>query len=101
MKDPITLVRRRVVFEEIVMEREEFEKLEDEDVCELEMKDQGFDLNELEHVVYEGDVTFYSDDCVTMFTRDSDWVWGKPVEYIQTTDIVSNSRAELQEWLVS
>lgn len=102
MKDPITLVRRKVVFEEIVIEREEFEKLNDEDVCELEMnKELGFDLDEIEHVAYEGDVTSYSDDCVTMFTQDSDWTWGKPDKYIQTTDVVSNVRAELQEWQVS
>ena len=101
MKDPITVVRRKVVFEEIVMEREEFEKLDDDEICELEMESQGFDLDTIEHVAYEGDVTSYSDDCVTMFTLDSDWTLGKPDEYIQTTDVVSNNRAVMQEWLVS
>jgi hypothetical protein len=72
--EKVTIVRRRVVYEELVMDKAEFEsineKLEnDEEFClnDLKMSDIGFPCfteEEIEYVAFPEDVTSYTDDAI-------------------------------------
>ena len=92
MKELVTLVRRKTVYEEIVMERKKFDELCDDDLDNLTMDNNlGFELDDTMYVAYEDYVTAYSDDCVTMFTTESDWDIFKPVSLIKTEASVVRS----------
>lgn len=77
MKKPVTLVRRKITYEQIVMEREEFDKLDDKGVYKVEMdKDFCFEFDSVEHFAFEGDVSLLT--LRMMNTSDADWARGKP-----------------------
>ena len=100
--EKVTLVRRRVVYEELVMSKDEFyainEKIKNNNndefyLSELEMEDIGFhdlSIDETQYTAFQGDVTSFTDDAIAfMFT---DTFWADPYEPVNlaTTTIASN-----------
>lgn len=88
--DKVTVVRRRVVYEEVVLTKSEFNNMnqlikDDEDFSfdELEMQDVGFGFSDLEteYVAFPGDVTSFTDDALTIFFENK--VWTESYEPIQ------------------
>ena len=88
--EKVTLVRRRVVYEELVVSKDEFNeinekiKTNDDDefyLSNLKMEDIGFpDLpaEEVKYTAFQGDVTSFTDDAIAfMFT---DIFWSDPYE---------------------
>jgi hypothetical protein len=80
--EKVTVVRRRVVYEEVVMSKEEFEKMNEEVesrdfyLSELEMEDIGFpDLTEdaSEYIAFPGDVTSCTDDAIAFLFQNQEW----------------------------
>jgi len=82
--DKITLVRRRVVYEELVMSKNEFdamnEKLSSDEeefsLYELKMKDIWFtELTDdsTEYVAFPGDVTSATDDAIMFLYPNQEW----------------------------
>lgn len=87
--EKVTLVRRRVVYEELVMSKDEFDKMNhgienyDEENCEyevylseLEMEDIGFpDFTEYEtlYIAFPGDVTSFTDDAIAFLFKNKEW----------------------------
>lgn len=80
--DKVTIVRRRVVYEEVVLTQSEFNEMnqliEDDDdfsFDEIEMQDIGFGFSELEteYVAFPGDVTSFTDDALTIFFDNKVW----------------------------
>lgn len=79
----VTVVRQRIILEEIVMTKDEFNQM-NEDVeneesywNELEWKDAQWDDYCEEQTVYtafSGDVTSFSDDCVAFLYPEKQWV---------------------------
>lgn len=77
----VTLVRRKVILEEVVISKEEFDKINDEMNTdhgilwsELEWKDAewiDYTADNTEYTAFPGDVTSFSDDCVNFF--DNMW----------------------------
>jgi hypothetical protein len=94
--EKVTLVRRRVVYEEIVMSTDEFEKmnqkiessnLDDEEefyLDHLKMEDIGFtDLpaEETRYIAFPGDVTSFTDDAIAFLFENKTWTDSyEPVE---------------------
>jgi len=89
--DKITLVRRRVVYEELVMSKDEFDKMnaktysenwnEDEEfyLSELKMEDIGFpDFTEeqTEYIAFPGDITSCTDDAIMFLYPNQEWIDG-------------------------
>jgi len=85
--EKVTLVRRRVVYEELVMSKDEFdamnEKLssdeEEFNLYELEMKDIWFtELTDdsTEYVAFPGDVTSFTDDAIGFLFENKTWTDG-------------------------
>lgn len=80
-KDVVTMVRRRVVLEEVVISKEQYDKInseinDDEGIVwsQLDWEDAEWsDYNELNtlYTAFPGDVTSFSDDCVNFY--DNDW----------------------------
>jgi len=76
----VTLVRQRLVLEEVVMTKEEFNaynKRLDSDFywSELDWKDSQFPEyceEQTYYTAYEGDVTSFTDDCVSWLSPDDD-----------------------------
>lgn len=87
--EKVTLVRRRVVYEELVMSKDEFDKMNrginnyDEESCEyevylseLKMEDIGFpDFTEDEtlYTAFPGDVTSCTDDAIAFLFKNKEW----------------------------
>jgi hypothetical protein len=87
--EKVTLVRRRVVYEELVMSKDEFDKMNrginnyDEESCEcevylseLKMEDIGFpDFTEHEtlYTAFPGDVTSCTDDAIAFLFKNKEW----------------------------
>ncbi len=87
--EKVTLVRRRVVYEELVMSKDEFDKMNrgiqnyDEENCEyevylsdLEMEDIGLpDFTEYEtlYIAFPGDVTSFTDDAIAFLFKNKEW----------------------------
>lgn len=94
--EKVTLVRRRVVYEELVMTKSEFDLMneknknwnEDEEfyLSKLEMKDIGFPdfTNEqTEYIAFPGDVTFCTDDAIALLYPNQEWIDGFGSEYVK------------------
>ena len=82
--EKVTLVRRRVVYEELVMSKNEFDemnqKLKSHDgefyLSELKMEDIGFpDFTEEEtlYTAFPGDVTSFTDDAIAFLFENKEW----------------------------
>lgn len=82
--EKVTLVRRRIVYEEVVISKDEFEKMNEEIVndhskfylCELPMNDIGFpDFvdEETQYTAFPGDVTSFTDDAIAFLFEDQSW----------------------------
>jgi len=79
----VTLVRRRVVYEELVMSKDEFEQINQkikDDECfylsELDMKDidfPDFTSEETEYIAFPGDVTSFTDDAIAFMFDNKPW----------------------------
>jgi hypothetical protein len=79
----VTVVRRRVVYEELVMSKDEFQKLNkkiknqwDNQLSELEMVDIQFpDFVEEEtvYIAFPGDVTSFTDDAIGFLFKNKTW----------------------------
>ena len=86
--EKVTLVRRRVVYEELVMSKNEFEKMnqrnfrtdidDDDDFClnELKMTDiqfPDFTDEETKYIAFPGDVTSFTDDAIGFLFEEQQW----------------------------
>jgi hypothetical protein len=87
--EKVTVVRRRVVYEELVMSKDEFDKMNRsinnrfEESCEyefylseLKMKDIGFpDFTDDEtlYTAFPGDVTSCTDDAIAFLFKNQSW----------------------------
>ena len=82
--EKVTIVRRRVIYEEVVMSKNELKKLnkaikkqEDEfPLDELEMKDiqfPDFTDEQTEYVAFPGDVTSFTDDAISFLFKKQPW----------------------------
>jgi hypothetical protein len=91
--EKVTLVRRRVVYEELVMSKSEFDAMnekayDDEEFClsELEMKDIGFpDFTDeqTQYIAFPGDVTSCTDDAIAFLYQNQEWIGGFSSEYVK------------------
>jgi len=80
-QDVVTLIRRKVVLEEVVISREKFDQInqaiendEDEYWSDLDFQDAQWEDYTIENTLYtawSGDVTSCSDDCVNFY--DNEW----------------------------
>lgn len=83
--EKVTLVRRRVVYEELVMSVDKFEKMnekiknniESDDefyLDDLEMEHIGFtDIEETHYTAFPGDVTSFTDDAISFWYENKTW----------------------------
>jgi hypothetical protein len=87
--EKVTLVRRRVVYEELVMTKDEFEQMNQKIVgVDLETEDDDFYLNQLkmndiqfpdfvseqtEYIAFPGDVTSFTDDAIGFLFENQPW----------------------------
>ena len=81
-QEKVTVVRRRVVYEEVVMSMEQFEEMnnqiQDEEfyLGNLQMTDIQFpDLTSdtIEYVAFPGDVTSFTDDAIAFLFEHQHW----------------------------
>jgi hypothetical protein len=87
--EKVTLVRSRVVYEELVMTKDEFERMNQKIVgVDLETEDDDFYLNQLkmndiqfpdfvseqtEYIAFPGDVTSFTDDAIGFLFENQPW----------------------------
>lgn len=81
--EKVTVVRRRVVYEELVVTKKEFEKMnmfvkdsEDFFLNHLEMKDiqfPDFTEEETSYTAFPGDVTSFTDDAISFLFENKIW----------------------------
>jgi hypothetical protein len=83
--EKVTLVRRRVVYEELVISKKEFDKMnehikehwyDDFYLSKLQMKDFGFPdfaEEETQYIAFPGDVTSFTDDAIGFLFEDKEW----------------------------
>jgi hypothetical protein len=87
--EKVTLVRRRVVYEELVMTKDEFERMNQKIAgVDLETEDDDFYLNQLkmndiqfpdfvseqtEYIAFPGDVTSFTDDAIGFLFENQPW----------------------------
>jgi len=86
--EKVTLVRRRVVYEELVMSKDEFDKMnqiigrvdiETEDdfyLNQLKMDDirfPDFTDEQIDYIAFPGDVTSFTDDAVAFLFENQPW----------------------------
>jgi len=82
--EKVTLVRRRVVYEELVMSKDEFDKmnqkikLHDDEfyLSELKMDDiqfPDFTDEQTEYIAFPGDVTSFTDDAIAFMFKNKEW----------------------------
>jgi hypothetical protein len=88
--EKVTLVRRRVVYEELVMSKDEFDKMnqiiggvdietEDDDdfyLNQLKMDDiqfPGFTDEQIDYIGFPGDVTSFTDDAIAFLFENQPW----------------------------
>ena len=84
--EKVTLVRRRVVYEELVMSKDEFDAMNEKLISEGE--DDEFYLDELKmddiqfpclsddsivYVAFPGDVTSFTDDAISFLYENKEW----------------------------
>jgi hypothetical protein len=96
--EKVTLVRRRVVYEELVMSKSEFDAMNektylenwdnDEEfyLSELEMKDIGFpDFtdDQTQYIAFPGDVTSCTDDAIAFLYQNQEWIDGFGSEHVK------------------
>ena len=89
--DKVTLVRRRVVYEELVMTKTEFDAMnaktysenwkdgEEFYLSDLKMEDIGFlDFadEQTEYIAFPGDVTSCTDDAIMFLYKNKEWIDG-------------------------
>jgi hypothetical protein len=85
--EKVTLVRRRVVYEEVVMSKDEFAKMNEkikshEDdffLSNVEMKDiqyPDFTDEQTEYIAFPGDVTSFTDDAIGFLFENKTWTDG-------------------------
>ena len=89
--EKVTVVRRRVVYEELVMSKDEFDAMnaktysenwnDDEEfyLSELKMEDIGFpDFTDeqTEYIAFPGDVTSFTDDAIAFLYKNQEWIDG-------------------------
>ena len=89
--EKVTLVRRRVVYEELVMSKDEFDAMnvktysenwnDDEEfyLSDLKMEDIGFpDFTDeqTEYIAFPGDVTSCTDDAIMFLYPNQEWIDG-------------------------
>jgi len=79
----VTVVRHRIILEEVVMTREEFntmnENVKNEESCwnEIEWQDAQWDdycEERTTYTAFPGDVTSFTDDCVAFLYPEAEWV---------------------------
>ena len=95
MNDPnlVTVVRRKVVYEEVVITREKFNRLgnlSNDEYCHFleSFQDWGFDHNILEEnsfVAFSGDITDGTDDVLYSYDDELTWSKGLPCECVTIT----------------
>ena len=95
--EKVTVVRRRVVYEELVMSKDEFDKMNHEVnnyneetgeygvyLSELEMSDiqfPDFTDEQTAYIAFPGDVTSFTDDAIAFIFENQPWTDGyEPVE---------------------
>ena len=81
--DKVTIVRRRVVYEEVVVTKDEFneinELIENDDeytLDQLKMEDinfPDFTDEEITYVAFPGDVTSFTDDAISFYFKNKVW----------------------------
>ena len=82
--EKVTLVRRRVVYEELVMSKNEFEKMNQRNLhiddgfylSELKMTDiqfPDFTDEETKYIAFPGDVTSFTDDAIGFLFEEQQW----------------------------
>lgn len=84
--EKVTLVRRRVVYEELVMSKNDFDEMNKKLSCnfdddefylsELEMDDiqfPDFTEEETEYIAFPGDVTSFTDDAIAFLFENKKW----------------------------
>ena len=82
--EKVTLIRRRVVYEELVMSKEELaqmnQKIVNDDgdfcLCEMKMNDIGFPdfvSEETQYTAFPGDVTSFTDDAIAFMFDEVYW----------------------------
>jgi hypothetical protein len=94
--EKVTVVRRRIVYEELVMSKSEFDAMnkktysenwdDDEEfyLSELEMKDIGFpDFTNEEYIAFPGDVTSCTDDAIAFLYKNQEWIDGFGSEHVK------------------
>ena len=84
----VTVVRRKIVYEEVVMKREEFDAMnkrikenfeEYETVHDLEFQDIGFFIDSPEYIAFPGDVTSCTDDAILFLFENQTWTDFRPI----------------------
>jgi hypothetical protein len=95
----VTLVRRTVSYEELVVTKQEFEEFNqkiknNEDFClfELEMDDaQCIDLSieETQYTAFSGDVTSFTDDAIAFMFTDVVWTDSHELLNLATENILN------------
>ena len=95
--EKVTVVRRRVVYEELVMSKDEFDKMNQMiEGIDIETEDDDFYLNQLKmsdiqfpdftdeqtaYIAFPGDVTSFTDDAIAFIFENQPWTDGyEPVE---------------------
>jgi hypothetical protein len=87
--EKVTVVRRRVVYEELVMSKDEFDKMNrsinnrDQESCEYEfylseLKMDDIDLPDFTeyetlYTAFPGDVTSFTDDAIAFMFKNKEW----------------------------
>ena len=95
--EKVTLVRRRVVYEEVVMSTDEFEKMNQKiDSFHLDDDSEEFYLNDLKmqdicftdmpaeetrYIAFPGDVTSFTDDAIAFLFENQTWT--DPYEQVE------------------
>lgn len=85
--EKVTLVRRRIVYEELVMTKDEFDKM-NQIIEKVDIEDDDFYLNQLkmtdiqfpdftngetEYIAFPGDVTSFTDDAIAFLFENKEW----------------------------
>jgi len=85
--EKVTLVRRRIVYEELVMTKDEFDKM-NQTIEKVDIENDDFYLNQLkmtdiqfpdftneetEYIAFPGDVTSFTDDAIAFLFENKKW----------------------------
>ena len=75
MKNPITVVRQRIAYDFVVMEREDLNSMSSLDMYDTDMKpigDEDLGRTYEKYIAFEGDVSSYTDDMI-FSSLNRDW----------------------------